>query len=117
MFLKFMILLLSFECHHCCNSRQLNEIKLFLLLLLLYSTVSGKVYMYLEYCSLLFQMMITLRKVSPQFIQEDTSMHLALSFRKCECVLNISQLNMKVKPFTKRLQTCRLFFLMSFMRD
>lgn len=53
--------------------------------------------MYLEYCSLLFQMMITLRKVSPQFIQEDMSMHLALSFHKRECLLDIFQLNMKVK--------------------
>lgn len=37
---------------------------------------------YLEYDSLLFQRMITLRKDSPLFIQEDMSMHSALSFHK-----------------------------------
>lgn len=80
-----------------CNSTQINEILLSSYYVILYSTVSGKVYMYSEYCSLLFQMTITLRKVSPQFIQEDTSMHLALSFHKRECPLVISQLNVKVK--------------------
>lgn len=73
-----------------------NEIVLFVL----YSTFSGKVYMYLEYCSFLFQMMITQRKVSPPFIQEDTSMHLALSFHKRECLLKGLHLNMTAKEFS-----------------
>jgi len=44
------------------------------------NALAGKVY--LEYCSLLFQMMITLRRGLPLFIQEDMSMHSALSFHK-----------------------------------
>lgn len=47
------------------------------------NALAGKVY--LEYYSLLFQMMITLRRHSPLFIQEDMSMHSALSFHKREC--------------------------------
>lgn len=46
------------------------------------NALAGKVY--LEYYSLLFQMMITLRRDSPLFIQEDMSMHSALSFHKRE---------------------------------
>uniref|UniRef100_A0A9J7XTH5 Arrestin domain-containing protein 3 n=1 Tax=Cyprinus carpio carpio TaxID=630221 RepID=A0A9J7XTH5_CYPCA len=47
------------------------------------NALAGKVY--LEYYFLLFQMMITLRRDSPLFIQEDMSMHSALSFHKREC--------------------------------
>ncbi len=58
------------------------------------NALAGKVY--LEYYSLLFQMMITLRRHSPLFIQEDMSMHSALSFHKRECRSDMPQ----IKIFT-----------------
>lgn len=53
------------------------------------NALAGKVY--LEYHFRLFQMMITLRRDSPLFIQEDMSMHSALSFHKRECQSDITQ--------------------------